>query len=228
MMPSGLRKASSPSQRFDVGVVTTSRGTWSRIAWMNNSAAASRGAVDEAMPMSDIAPSLQNSSRPFASNTMTASCDVSRMPTSRSLNIRLATDSVTSTAVPMNPESSPRTTIGWVDTCTQIDSPSARTRVNSWENGVFVSRERCQASSAAARSAGVAFTHGAAPGVRDAPPRASWRKASLAAVRRPFRSVSNTPMGREATERSMTPSWQVGFEHLRRVTRRTRRRMSPR
>ena len=159
---------------------------------------------------------------------MTASCEESKMPTSRSLSTRLATDSVTSVAVPMKPMISPRSTIGWVATCTQIVVPSLAESWNSCENDVLVSRERCHDSSAIARSDGLAFTHGAAPGVSDAPPRASCRKASLAAVRRPFRSVSNTPMGREATERSMTPSWQVAVAPTRRLATEKRRRTYPR
>ena len=164
MMPSGLLKPSSPSQRLLVDDVVTSRGTWSRIAWINICAAASLRPVCSLTPMSSRAPSLQNISAPCWSNTNTASAVTSSRPTSCSLSTRFTTASVTSCAVPTYPvivELVP--SCGCVDTCIHITSPSGFHNRNSNVNGVAVSRARCHAASASDRSAGCALTHGAAP-----------------------------------------------------------------
>lgn len=101
--------------------------------------------------------------------------------------------------------------IGCVDSCTHIISPSGFQSRNSNENGVPAWRERVQAASAADLSAGRALTHGATPVVTGASPRARRRKASLALVSRASTSVSKTPIGRDASERSISLSCQVGI-----------------
>ncbi len=101
--------------------------------------------------------------------------------------------------------------IGRVDSCTHIISPSGFQSRNSNENGVPAWRDRAQAASAADLSAGRALTHGATPVVTGALPSASWRKASLALVSRASTSVSKTPIGRDASERSISLSCQVGI-----------------
>ena len=153
------------------------------------------------------APSLLNNKLPCGSNTITASALLSSNPINWLLNTLRFTASVTSWAVPTKPVISfrePR--VGCVEILSQNTSPSGFHNLNSMPNAEPVSRERCHASSASARSDGCAFTHGATPGVKPAPPSASARNVSFAVSNRPSMSVVNTPIGREAADWSMTPS----------------------
>ncbi len=155
-------------------------------------------------PTSWRAPSLQNNNLPARSKTSTASALTSSRPTSCSDNVRRVTASVWSAAVPTQPvgrDDASRTG----SMCNEIQrvSPSAPSNRNSWVKATPSWRVCSHASSAAARSAGAAFTHGADPTTTGAPPRTRARNASLTATSRPSGSVSQTATGREASTRSI-------------------------